>query len=308
MKIAVIGFGNWGEKLVNSLSGFKNIIDYLCVVDIDKSKKEKAKKYRLDFFLSYRQVYEKVDAFIIASWENTHYKIAKDCLLKNKHVLVEKPLAINYQEAKELVKIAQKNRLTLMVDNTFLFDKSFLFLKDRIEKNQIGLLFKIDSIRFSSNIIKPFTNIIVDLLPHDISIFYSLFKKQPFKINCDRQTLVNEYCDNAQIKMNFGSVVTCSFLSWTFPLNRREMIFYGSKRILLWQKKDINTDSIVCFKYNKRKKAKIEERIEMGDKGKVLEKVLSEFLLSILNKREPRTSGEKVLPEVKLLEEVLKKV
>lgn len=306
MKIAVVGFGYWGEKLANSLSGFKNIIDYLCVVDIDKSKKEKAKKYRLDFFLSYRQVYEKVDAFIIASWENAHYKIAKQCLIKNKHVLVEKPLATNYQEAKELARIARENKLILMVDNTFLFDKSFLFLKGRIKQGQIGKLLRIDSFRFSANIIKPFTNVIIDLLPHDISIFYNLLNKQPQKIEVNSETLVNKYCDNVQIKMNFDSVVTNSFLSWTYPFNRREMVFYGSKGVCLWQRKDKDTDEIKFFNYGQDKKINLKKELVIGDKKETLKNVLGNFFESILKHKEPLTSGQQVLPEVKILEKVLK--
>lgn len=308
MKIAILGFGYWGEKLLKSLLSIKMKNDSLWVVDIDKKKQEKAKKYGVKFSTDIKLVYSKVDAFIIATWENTHYELTKKCLLNKKHVLVEKPLSFTYNQAKELVKIAEKNKLTLMVDNTFLYDKSFLLIKKEVEKGKIGILKQINSFRCSTNIIKPFTNVIFDLFPHDISIFYSLLrpKLSPMRINLHCWKLKNKNYDNAWITLNFNSVVINSFLSWTYPLNKREMVFYGSQGSILWRKKTDNSDDIIFFKYIKGKTREI-KKIEVDKKKETLKNVLKEFIKCILNKKEPKTSGKKVLPEIKILEDIYKK-
>jgi predicted dehydrogenase len=306
MKIAIIGLGYWGGIILRNTQSFKKKINYLCAVDKNPSQKKKAKGYKIDFFNNINKALKHVEIVIIATWENTHYQLAKRCLLEKKHVLVEKPLAVSFKEAQELVKLAQKNKVVLMVDHTFLFDKSFLIIKEKIDKGVIGNLLRIDSFRFSPNIFKPLTNVIIDLLPHDLAIFSDLIHKKVKVISVNRQKLLNKNDDNAHIVLKFGSVITNSFLSWTHPLNRREMIFYGSKGIICWQKKDISFDFLNFFEYQ-GEKAILKRKLEVGEKNKTLNFVLEEFFNSIKNKKEPRSSGKEALPQAKILEQVLKK-
>jgi len=306
MKIAIIGLGYWGEIILRTIQGFKKKINYLCVVDKNPSQRKKAQSYRVSFSNNLKQLLPKIEAAIIATPENTHYLLAKECLLAKKHVLVEKPLSLKYQEAQELVKIAKKNRLILMVDHTFLFDRSFLTIKKEIEKGRIGKLLKIDSFRFSLNIIKPFTNAIIDLFPHDLALFSNLMKESPKVINVNRQKLLNKEDDSAHIVLKFGSVTTNSFLSWTYPFSRREMIFYGVKGVICWQKKDGNSDLLSFFEY-RQKKVILKQELEIGEKSKTLDFVLAEFFNSVKCGKKPKADGEKVLPQIKILEQVLKK-
>lgn len=309
MRVAIIGFGYWGEILFKFTVGLKKYIDYICVVDKDLTKREKAIKYKVDFFESIEQVFEKVDVFIIATWENTHYELVKQCLLRGKHVFVEKPLAVNLKEVRQLVKIARENNLILMVDHTLIYDKSFCLLKKKIERGEIGELLKIDSFRFSVNIIKPFTNVVIDLFPHDVSIFCSLLDRRLAKIDMvNTNRLLNKQCDSAQITLNFGSVVTNSFLSWTYPIPRREMVFYGKEGVLSWEKKDSQTDIIKRYLYNTENKLEIKKETEIGQKNKTLLTVIEAFFQGVITLSQPLTSGEKVWPEIQILENVLKEI
>lgn len=306
MKIAIIGFGFWGEILLKSILSLKKDFEYLCVFDKNLIQKKKAKSYKVDFYNDLNKTLSKVETVIISTWENTHYQLAKKCLLSGKNVFVEKPMSFSFKEAQELAKIAKKKKLILMVDSTFLFDESFMFIKKELEKGAIGQLLKIDSFRFSPNIIKPFTNVIADLLPHDLAIFFELTKKTPEIKRVFTQRLRNKEADSAEITLKFGKVMTNSYLSWINPLGRREMFFYGSKGIICWQKKDSQNDFLTFFKYRQEKAILIKELI-VKDKNKTLRTALEEFLKSLQLKRDPKTSGKKVLPEIKILEKVLKK-
>jgi UDP-2-acetamido-3-amino-2,3-dideoxy-glucuronate N-acetyltransferase len=306
MKIAIIGFGFWGEILLKSILSLKKDFEYFCVFDKNLIQKGKAKSYKTDFYNDLNKTLSKVETVIIATWENTHYQLAKKCLLAGKNVFVEKPMSFSFREAEELVKIAKKKKLILMVDSTFLFDESFMLIKKELEKRAIGQLLKIDSFRFSPNIIKPFTNIIADLLPHDLAIFFELTKKTPEIKKVFTQRLRNKEADNSEITLKFGKVITNSYFSWINPLGRREMFFYGSKGVICWQKKDSQNDLLTFFKYRQDKTILIKELI-IKDKNKTLKTALEEFLKSLELGRDPKTSGEKVLPEIKILEKVLKK-
>ncbi len=306
MKIAIVGFGYWGEKLVKILLNFeKSTVGYLCIVDTDKTKKAKAYEYRLDFFNNLSEVYDRVDVCIIATWETTHYTIAKQCLLAGKHILVEKPICLNSIQLRDLLKIAKKKKLIVMQDETFLYDKSFLSLKKEIKRNNIGRLLRIDSWRFSPNIIKPYTNVIVDLFPHDLSIFYSLLRKKSMKTKISKKVFLNKNRDSAFIELKFNSCLTYSFLSWIYPETKREMIFYGKKGVLSWQKKDNKSDEIRKYFYNENKQLILKNKKTIKGKDKTLYEVMKSFFNRIRTQR----STEKILIEKsKLLESILKDI
>ena len=309
MKLAIIGFGYWGQIIFKTLETSKRKFDYLALVDINKSKIAKIRNNQIDCFNNFKKTLNKVDRVIIATGEDAHYQLVKDCLLAKKHVLVTKPLALKFKQAKKLVEIAKKNNLTLMVDNTFLFDQSFLLLKNRIKKGDIGEIKQIDSFRFSCNINRPFSNAIIDLLPHDLSIFFDLLKTKSLKIKMIRtDKLLGKQIDNAQVSLKIGKTKTNSFLSWVSPINRREMVFYGDKGVFAWQKQNAENDLILFFRYNYQKELKLKKKIKVESKGKTLLKVLDHFFESINNKKEPLTSGYKILPEIKVLENVLKEI
>ena len=86
-----------------------------------------------------------VEAIIIATPIHTHFLIAKEALLRNKHVLVEKPITTTIKDAEELIQIAQKNNLRLMVDHTFVYTSAIRKIKDIIDSGQLGDILYFDS-------------------------------------------------------------------------------------------------------------------------------------------------------------------
>lgn len=307
MKIAIVGFGYWGKIVLNHLMNLKPRLKYLCVVDIDQKKKEEIESLHLDFYSDINQVYNQVDALIICTWEPTHSYIARECLLRKKHVFVEKPLAISFKEADALIKIAQRNNLILMVDQTFLFDKSFLLIKKMLERGDLGRILRIDSFRYSPGIIKPFTNVIVDLFPHDLGIFLSLFKPlkhRPKVIEFFPQRLVNQDYDSALISLDFQLTVTNSYLSWNHPVGKREMVFYGQKGILLWLRENSDVDLLSHFQYQLQKPILVKEEKIIGKK-ETLTSVLKAFFQRIASGETDPEEIKNLLLGTKILETVL---
>ena len=87
---------------------------------------EPLKNYSLENILEN----DEIDAVIIATPIETHYKIAKDFLNANKHVLIEKPITASSKEALDLIKTAEKNKKVLMVDHTFEFSSPIEKIKE----------------------------------------------------------------------------------------------------------------------------------------------------------------------------------
>ena len=118
--IAVVGSGYWGKNLVRN---FNDLGALIAICDKDSSVLDNFKEKHegisttenLDYLLD-ESVFQ-IDAVAIATPAATHYNLAKKCLVAGKHVFVEKPLALTEEEGQDLIEIAEKNHLTLMVGN-----------------------------------------------------------------------------------------------------------------------------------------------------------------------------------------------
>jgi len=306
MKVLVIGFGYWGRKWVKILIEY-NHLEQVSVYDIDQSLSSKVRELKLKFWIDLNKALRAVELVIVATPEETHYRMVKLCLDNGKHVLVEKPLCFRLIEANRLIKLANKKKLKLMVDNTFLFDESYVEIKKEIDCGLIGKLKKISSIRFSP-IYRQQVNVIVDLMPHDLAIFNDLIKIELKAIKVKSEKSKKGVIDQAWIDFDFGEIETSSWLSWINSVSKREMIFYGDKGVICWQKLNNQTDLILIDKYNKNKKLVRYKTIEVKNKEKTLLIVFKVIYNSVINNQELKKDTQKTLLLVAMLEKILKRV
>lgn len=303
MKIGIIGYGYWGKIWANNVRKSDGI-ELVGVYDTDSNKREKAREQRVEFVDSVGELLNRVQAVIVATPETTHASVTKTCLLAGKHVLVEKPASTVYREAAELVKIAEGSNLVLMVDNTFRYDRSYLELKELVKTGVIGSLKKIVSYRFSLNINKPQIGVITDLMPHDLSLFIDLVGGVPVTWSVKLDCLYNSHGDSADIEMDFGKVKMRSYLSWIYPFARREMYFLGEKGTLSWLKKDGDADILKHHAYDRNHNLELVKEWEVTGKSNTLMTVLDHFTDCVQGKKQPETSVEKALPEIRMLEKM----
>ncbi|MCB9206211.1 MAG: Gfo/Idh/MocA family oxidoreductase [Ignavibacteriales bacterium] len=124
-----------------------NSVDIAAVSEINKTRLNTvAEKFNIkNKFTSISEMIEKVDfdAAIISTPTNTHKDIAVELLNNKKHVLIEKPIALNYQEAKEIDDAAKKNKTIAMVGMNFRFRPDTMLLKSLINSGELGELFYI---------------------------------------------------------------------------------------------------------------------------------------------------------------------
>ena len=104
-------------------------------------------------------------------------------LLAGKHLLVEKPLTLRSNHAEELVGLAARRGLTLMVDHTFIYTSAVRKIKECLDRGDIGEILYFDSVRVNLGLFQRDTNVIWDLAPHDISIMDYLIGKQPLTLS-----------------------------------------------------------------------------------------------------------------------------
>ena len=168
-------------------------------------------------------------ACVIATPSSTHYEIAKQCLNAGKHVLVEKPMTLDYAQATELIELAQSKKLTLMTDSTFLYCNTIQVLS-RAFPNKEGI---IAFSRYSLELAwtgKRYGNTPEDVLwtygPHPISVALALMRS-PVKA-------VSLTIGGSEVRLGLafpGSRVAEITLDWETPVRRRELLIYEGTRL-----------------------------------------------------------------------------
>lgn len=124
INVGIIGCGNISNIYMENITHlFKNINLY-AICDLDEEKtKEAADKFKIKHVLTYDEMINCKDVQIILNLTTpkNHYKICKDALMAGKHVYVEKPLSLKFEEGCELVALAKdKNLLLGVAPDTFL--------------------------------------------------------------------------------------------------------------------------------------------------------------------------------------------
>ena len=256
-----------------------------------------------------------VDAVAIATPVFTHYQLAKEALENGKHVLLEKPMTSTSGEAEELIELAERKGLSLMVDHTFLYTGAVQKIKQLIEADTIGKIKYLDSTRINLGLFQPDVNVLWDLAPHDISILTHLVQEKPYSLNATGSSHTSNGIENiAFLTVNFASGFIAHFnCSWTSPVKIRLMLIGGDRKMIVFN--DLEpTEKIKVYDsgYNIKtdeEKRKLLVDYRTGDifipktpSTEALGLMTEAFAQSILNGTRPVADFNSGLSVIKLLE------
>ena len=192
----------------------------------------------------------RIDAVAIVTPVWTHFELAKCALLNGKHVFVEKPFTSDSAEAEELIELAAKKNLSIMVDHTFLFTGAVRKIRQLIDNNTLGNLYYYDSMRVNLGLFQHDVSVIWDLAPHDLSIMDYLIKEQPQAVVATGESHLNGVEDVAFITVYFpDNIIAHVNVNWLSPVKIRTTLIGGEKKMLVWN--DLEAD----------------EKIKVYDKG-----------------------------------------
>lgn len=171
-KFGVIGVGNMGQhhaRVISSLPGAR----LFGIADPDQEKaKQIGVQFGAEVFANYQDLFDQVDAIIIASPTATHFQIAKDCLEAGKNILIEKPICQNLVDAQTLVELSKSKNLVCAIGLIERFNPAFQELQKLVRKEKI--------IGIQANRFSPFparitdANVIQDMMVHDLDLLLSL--------------------------------------------------------------------------------------------------------------------------------------
>jgi predicted dehydrogenase len=183
-----------------------------------------------------------VNAVAIATPVRFHYSMAKASLLAGKHTFIEKPMAESTAQCDELIELARRQGLILMVGHTFLFSPAVRKIREIIEHGDIGDLRYITARRLNLGLFQKDINVTWDLAPHDISIILYVMEQMPGTIACWGDAHVTPGIEDVtNLYMGFGKNRAATIhSSWLDPKKVREMTFVGSRRMIVYDDVAVN--------------------------------------------------------------------
>ena len=326
MKLGIIGCGYWGPNLIRNFNSIPDSAVAYCA-DLDESRLKHIKGLypKISTTRDYKDILNKkeINAVVIATPIETHYKIAKDALNANKHVLVEKPITNSSDEAKELIKIAEKNKKVLMVDHTFEYSTPVRKIKEIIDKNELGQIFTIDMIRVNLGLFQEKANVVADLAPHDISMLLYYLGSMPLSVRAVGSSYIRDGIeDDAHINLLFKEKIMANLhVSWLDPCKIRRTTIVGNRKMLVFddvlqeEKIKIYDKGVIVQKNNIPKQPYYDTYEQWAltyrsgdvhspriDNKEPLSVMASHFIDCIKNNKKPLTDGYSGLRVVKVLE------
>ena len=176
-----------------------------------------------------------IDAVAVVTPVWTHYELAKTALENGKHVFVEKPFTSNSAQAEELIELAAKKNLKIMVDHTFLFTGAVRKIRQLLDEKALGKLYYYDSTRVNLGLFQHDVNVIWDLAPHDLSIMDHVIQERPEAIVATGQSHLNAHEDVAFITVYFPDKIIAHInVNWLSPVKVRTTLIGGEKKMLVW--------------------------------------------------------------------------
>ncbi len=321
LNIAVIGCGYWGNHVIRNFnsSPYWNV-KYIYDSDLNQLNKKVQQFPDIKAADSLETIFNdsEIDAVAIATPVSSHFQIAKKSLLSGKHTWVEKPLTSTSAEAQELLEIADRNKLLLHVDHTFIYTPAVRKMKDLISSGELGEINYFDSMRVNLGLFQHDVNVIWDLAPHDLSILEFTIGKAPISVSATGKSF-HKYSNRdiasiafLTIEFEDGSIAHIN-VNWMSPVKIRQIIMGGSKKMLVFD--DLETIGKIKI-YDSGIDIKSREDIyntliqyRTGDmyspaisNGEALALECTHFYDCIVNDIETDTNGKSGLYVVKILE------
>lgn len=235
-KICIIGGGRWGQNHIKALFEMGNLAG---IVESDSDRlSELLHKYPVQGFSNLDKALSVgFDGYTIATLAPTHYPIGKRLLELGQNVLIEKPLALSSDHAKELVEIAGESGSKLMVGHVLLFHPAIRKMKELVTAGKIGKLLYIYSNRLNLGTVRTEESVFWSFAPHDISILNYFADSSPIRIEAKGTNfLQDQVFDFTMAQLEYpNNIHGHIFTSWLHPFKEQRQVLVGNKGMLYFE-------------------------------------------------------------------------
>ena len=314
VKIAQIGCGYWGKNLT------RNFAEIGVLGGVVDGNPDTAKFFAQTFNvpeLTFESALADpdIDGIALSTPATTHARLSSQALNAGKHVFVEKPLALDIQEAEDLVSLATKKNLKLMVGHLLQYHPTFLTLMDHVRSNRIGELQYVYSNRMSFGKFRVEENVLWSFAPHDLSMILGIIGEEPSSVEAQGASIITPgVADWCTAQLVFPSGVRGHIqTSWLHPFKEQRLVVIGSEGMIVFEDSEPVWDHKLRF-YNHRVHSngpvpnpeKADCEYLPVTKGEPLKNECQHFIDCIASGGNPRTDGLEGLSVLKVLSKVEK--
>jgi UDP-2-acetamido-3-amino-2,3-dideoxy-glucuronate N-acetyltransferase len=234
MSIGVLGCGHWGRNHVRTLDQLGVLT---AVADATPNGQKLAKELSPDAFICARLdelLSQKLEGIVLATPAHLHFEQAKRCLEAGLDVLVEKPITLNVQEARQLEQLAESSGRILMVGHLLAYHPAFQALQDYIAHNHLGVPRIISSHRQSLGLVRSEENVFWSFAPHDIDMTLRLVGRPPARLLATGSRVLQANIeDRCECRLDFGPDCQASILTnWLSPVKEQRLVLVYPDRLL----------------------------------------------------------------------------
>lgn len=237
--IGIIGYGYWGPNLVRNFHETPGC-RVVAVSDLrpDRLAKVRARYPTIDTTADHRDLLgdSRIDAVVIATPVSTHYELGLQALRTGKHVLIEKPMTADVEQAQRLVDEADRRQLILAVDHTFVYTSAVRKIRELVTAGDLGDLYYYDSVRVNLGLFQHDVNVIWDLAVHDLSIMDHVLPAPPVAVSATGLGHVPGEPENiSYITMHFDTPLLAHVnVNWLAPVKVRRTLIGGNRKMIVY--------------------------------------------------------------------------
>lgn len=238
--IGQIGAGMWGRNLLRNFAALPECRIKACcdknaqvLANIKNQYNDKIKVTSdFDDLLNDPEI----DGIVIATLPQTHAEFSIKALNHGKHIFVEKPLALDIDDAKEMISVAEKNRCLLMIGHLLLYHPAVKKLRSYIDEGALGDIHYLYSTRVNLGAVRELENALWSLTAHDISVALYLLGREPVKVAATGNAYIRKNIqDVVFVTISFkGNIIAHIHASWLDPHKVRKFTVVGSKKMAVF--------------------------------------------------------------------------
>ena len=236
-KIALVGCGYWGKNLCRN---FHDLDALNSVVDDTENGQATARSIAPEVQVtdSFDNVLQddQIQGVALATPAETHAELAIQAMQAGKDVFVEKPMALNMNDAGEMKRVNQETQQILMVGHLLEYHPAVLKLREMIASGELGKINYIYSNRLNFGKVRTEENALWSFAPHDVAVILRLMGQSPVEVSATGGSyLTNGIADTTMSNLRFSDESRAHiFVSWLHPFKEQRLVVVGDKKMAIF--------------------------------------------------------------------------